>query len=104
LWRAQHPEASIKDEPQEIAEKRQYVMLRLATLREGDTDPWLGRTIHTIIRKSSRYIVYLDDQLDLHVWWTRRLPSNAALTPSVTSSLSVPELPAADTEGLLFQY
>lgn len=44
----------------------------LSTLKSGDTDPWSGLTIDTVIRKSTRYIVYVDSELDIQWLWLTR--------------------------------
>jgi len=44
----------------------------LSTLKAGAIDPWLGLKIDTIIRKSTRYIVYPDSELDVQWWWVTR--------------------------------
>jgi hypothetical protein len=41
----------------------------LGRLHEGDEDPWSGKEIDTVVRKSSRFIVYLDDELRVRWWW-----------------------------------
>lgn len=79
-WRSMHPDAEPKDEPSEVAEQRLFVMNRLSSLMEGDIDPWLGRRIMVLIRKSTRYIVYLDDTLEIQWWWTQRLNSEEGLS------------------------
>jgi hypothetical protein len=50
----------------------------LGRLHEGDEDPWSGKVIDTIVRKSSRYIVYLDDELRVRWWWVIK-PHNPTL-------------------------
>jgi hypothetical protein len=44
----------------------------LGTLTEGKTDPWSGVNIRKIVRKSARFIVFLDDKLDIKWWWVLR--------------------------------
>lgn len=44
--------------------------LAIAPLHEGSVDPWMGKTIVTLIRKSTDHIVYLDEKLDIQWWWT----------------------------------
>jgi hypothetical protein len=41
----------------------------LSSLKAGEVDPWLGLKIDTIIRKSTRYIIYLDTDLDVQWFW-----------------------------------
>ncbi|MEQ1775949.1 MAG: hypothetical protein ABL891_19400 [Burkholderiales bacterium] len=80
LWRSKNPGKELKDEPEDISLKRKLVMLRLSEFREGGDDPWMGRKINTLIRKSTRYIVYLDDKLDIQWWWTERLSREDSLS------------------------
>ncbi|GAB4058090.1 hypothetical protein [Uliginosibacterium sediminicola] len=80
LWRNTHPDKKIEAEPAEIMEKRRIVMVRLSSLQEGDVDPWMGQRVEILIRKSSRYIVYLDDKLEIQWWWTQRLSSEEGMS------------------------
>jgi hypothetical protein len=73
LWRSANPDKKIDAEPVEITEKRRIVMTRLSSLQEGDIDPWMGQKIECLIRKSTRYIVYLDENLEVQWWWAQRL-------------------------------
>jgi hypothetical protein len=49
----------------------------LSSLKAGDMDPWLGLRIDTIIRKSTRYLIYLDPNLDLQWFWLTRPDESA---------------------------
>ncbi|HEY6898687.1 MAG TPA: hypothetical protein VI279_15625 [Rhodocyclaceae bacterium] len=80
LWRNANPDKKIDAEPPEITEKRRIVMTRLSSLLEGDIDPWMGQKIECLIRKSSRYIVYLDANLEVQWWWTQRLSSEEGMS------------------------
>lgn len=80
LWRAKNPGKNASDEPEEITAHRQVAMLVLSTLKEGDIDPWMNRKIEMLIRKSTRYIVYLDTDLEIQWWWTERLSSEEGLS------------------------
>ncbi len=71
-WRIRHPGVGYDKEPEEIWLIRRDAMQQLSALSEGDTDPWLNRRIKVIIRKSTRFIVYLDDQWDVQWWWLQR--------------------------------
>jgi hypothetical protein len=51
----------------------------LGTLHEGARDPWTGSKIHKIIRKSARFIVFLDDSLNIKWWWVLR-PNMAVIS------------------------
>jgi hypothetical protein len=44
----------------------------LGQLVEGMEDPWTGNAIYRIIRKSARYIVFLDQHLNVRWWWVLR--------------------------------
>ncbi len=79
-WRTRNPKLEPADEPDDVNQQRQLVMLRLSQLREGDLDPWTGRKIQVLVRKSTRYIVYLDDKFDVQWWWTQRLPKEEGLS------------------------
>ena len=48
-----------------------------STLAEGDVEPTLKKTIHTLISKSPTYIVYLDE--DLYVEWACSCSSSESL-------------------------
>jgi hypothetical protein len=50
----------------------------LSALKAGDVDPWLGLRIETIVRKSTRYIIYLDPDLDVQWFWLTR-PDDVAV-------------------------
>lgn len=80
LWRNANPDKKIDAEPPEIVAQRRTVMTRLSSLQEGDIDPWMGQKIESLIRKSSRYIVYLDDKLEVQWWWTQRLSSEEGMS------------------------
>jgi hypothetical protein len=81
LWRNQNLDRDPKaPDPPEITAYRQIVMSRLSRLEEGDKDPWMGRRIKVLVRKSTRYIVYLDEDLEVQWWWTQRLPPEAELS------------------------
>jgi hypothetical protein len=71
-WRLRHPGVDYDKEPDHIWEIRREAMRRLSALKVGDTDPWLDRQIRIIIRKSTRYIVYLDDKYEIQWWWLQR--------------------------------
>jgi hypothetical protein len=79
-WRKGHPGSEADDEPDDIAAKRKAVMLRLSELREGEMDPWMGREIKVLVRKSTRYVVYLDQDLDIQWWWAQRFPKEEDLS------------------------
>jgi len=51
----------------------------LSSLKAGDVDPWMRGKIFKIIRKSTRYIIYLDDQYTLRWWWLTR-PNERAVS------------------------
>jgi len=78
-WHTVHPNQGPETEPEEISLKRKLLMNRVSSLREGDLDPWMGRTIKTLVRKTTRYIVYIDDRLDVQWWWTMGLPKAEGL-------------------------
>lgn len=81
LWRSANPEENkVEHEPEGIRKKRLLVMNRLSSLREGEVDPWMGRTIKVLVRKSTRYIVYIDEKLDVQWWWTQRLPEEEGMS------------------------
>ena len=70
-WRVAHPTSGLDKESAdaEIGPLRLLIMTRLANLQEGERDPWLGRIIKVLVRKSPRYIVYLDEELEVR-WWS----------------------------------
>ena len=72
-WRSAHPKEGPEHEPKEISDHRLLVMNRISALREGDIDPWMGKPITILVRKSTRFIVYLDDDLEVQWWRTQRL-------------------------------
>ena len=55
--------------PEDVRNAYERASRILAGLKEGDKDPWLSVTIRTIVRKSTRYIVFLDEDLDVQWWW-----------------------------------
>lgn len=75
------------DEPDEIREARRFAMAAIGSLKEGDTDPWLGKTITTVVRKSTHYIVYLDECQELQWWWIRR-PADMLLVGRIQAEVS----------------
>jgi hypothetical protein len=70
----------------EAAAAYRRAMGQLSALTEGDTDPWMGLKIYRVIRKSTRFIVYLDDRLDVQWWWLIR--PNEALVSRVQARIS----------------
>jgi hypothetical protein len=74
----------INDSPETQAAYRR-VMGSLSALKEGDIDPWMGLKIYRIIRKSTRFIVYLDERCDVQWWWITR--PNEGLVSRVQSRL-----------------
>jgi hypothetical protein len=50
----------------------------LGQLTEGMDDPWTGNRICRIVRKTSRYIVFLDEHLNIRWWWVLQ-PDMAAI-------------------------
>lgn len=71
-WRMRHPGVDYDKEPEPIGALRLKAMQRLSALSVGDKDPWLNRNIRVIIRKSTRFIVYLDEQCEVQWWWLQR--------------------------------
>ena len=70
-WRVAHPTSGPDKESAdpEIGPLRLLIMTRLVNMQEGERDPWLGRVIKVLVRKSPRYIVYLDQDLEVR-WWS----------------------------------
>jgi hypothetical protein len=56
---------------EDLREAKKVVFDAIATLKVGDIDPWMGERIKVLIRKSTRHIVYLDENLDVQWWWAR---------------------------------
>src|SRR5215475_12238659 len=69
--RRQKEEDILKDNPA-AQDAYRNAMQMLSGLTAGSKDPWLGGIIETIIRKSTLYIVYLDNNLDIQWWWLTR--------------------------------
>jgi hypothetical protein len=69
----------LKQNQQDIHEAYKTASHILSMLHENVTDPWTGSNIHKIIRKSSRFIVFLDDQLNIKWWWVLR-PNMATIS------------------------
>src|SRR5688572_22595442 len=61
----------------------------ISNLQEGDRDPWLGGTIECIVRKSTKYIVYLDKTLEIRWWWLVRV--NEAVVNEVQARVNALE-------------
>ncbi|MDX2218292.1 MAG: hypothetical protein SF172_04650 [Burkholderiales bacterium] len=59
------------EESKDLKDARKVVFDAIAGLKVGDIDPWLGERIKVLIRKSTRHIVYLDENLDVQWWWGR---------------------------------
>ncbi|WP_445370686.1 hypothetical protein ACH518_15110 [Methylomonas sp. HW2-6] len=41
----------------------------ISRLKPGGTDPWMLGKIQVLIRKSTRYIIYLDQNFEIQWWW-----------------------------------
>ena len=71
-WTEPRTNEIITKDPKQIHDAYKRASQILGALKEGRRDPWSGVNIHKIIRKSSRFIVFLDDKLDIKWWWILR--------------------------------
>lgn len=95
-WRTVSHDGILLGAPSVIQQDHLRVLTILSNLKEGDVDPWLGATIDTIIRKSTKFIVYLDDDLEINWWWVQRV--NEDVINTVQARVSALE---SDTTFLL---
>src|SRR3954467_12767637 len=79
-WHDRNPDKKLHQESDDVAKQRLFVMQVLSGLREGEEDPWLGKKIRKIVRKSTRYIVYLDENLEAQWWWINRLAADEGMS------------------------
>lgn len=56
----------------EVKDARRILFDALAEIEQGKDDPWLKRTVVVLVRKSTRHVVYLDQNSDVQWWWARR--------------------------------
>ncbi|MDX8129055.1 hypothetical protein ACH5Y9_23845 [Methylomonas sp. BW4-1] len=56
--------------PQEVKDAYLVAIRAISKLKPDDTDPWMLGKIQLIIRKSTRYIIYLDQNFEIQWWWT----------------------------------
>jgi hypothetical protein len=62
----------IEEDEKQILDAYKTASKILGGLQEGRRDPWSGVIIHKLIRKSSRFVVFLDDRLNIKWWWVLR--------------------------------
>lgn len=63
------------------------ILACLGQLTPGAVDPWLGKTIETIIRKAAWFIVYIDDAGTVQ-WWSAYASKSAKLVADVQAEVS----------------
>lgn len=67
-------------ESDEVKEARRILFDTLAEIEQGKDDPWLKRTVVVLVRKSTRHVVYLDQNNDVQWWWARRPDDTAGIS------------------------
>ena len=72
-WRTITNDETLLSAPEAIQRAHLEASRVVSDLQEGDQDPWLGRKIRCIVRKSANYIVYLDESLEIRWWWLSRV-------------------------------
>lgn len=72
-WRTFSSDEMLVAAPAQVQDTHLAASKVLSNLQEGDVDPWLGGEIKCIVRKSTKYIVYLDPSLEIHWWWLVRV-------------------------------
>jgi hypothetical protein len=72
LWSELNPGQTLSVAPPEIQQCFYVASEILGRLTEGQEDPWTGRRIDKIIRKSASFIVFLDPCLNIKWWWVTR--------------------------------
>lgn len=72
-WRTFSSDEILMTAPAQVQDNHLAASKVLSNLQEEDVDPWLGCKIHCIVRKSTKYIVYLDPSLEIRWWWLVRV-------------------------------
>lgn len=72
-WRTISNDETLLGAPEEIHRVHLQASEILSHLQEGSRDPWLGGEIECIVRKSTKFIVYLDKALEIRWWWLVRV-------------------------------
>lgn len=80
IWRNANPGKPVENAEPPIKDKLRLTMSVLSCLKEGDLDPWTGRKIQFLIRKSARYVVYLDDRLEVQWWGIQRIDDKQGMS------------------------
>jgi hypothetical protein len=75
LWYLRNPQTGPKDEDATTQQARETAMQTLSAIKAGDVDPWLGKAIKTVVRKSTRYLIYLDNDCTIQWWWIMKPPN-----------------------------
>jgi hypothetical protein len=86
-WRTISDDETLLSAPPEVQQAHLEASKILTGLKEGDVDPWLGENICCIVRKSTKYIVYLDADLEIRWWWILR--ANEQLVNKVQARVNV---------------
>lgn len=60
---------ALKNAPPDVKDAYFAAILAISRLKPEDTDPWMLEKIQIIIRKSTRYIIYLDERFEIQWWW-----------------------------------
>jgi hypothetical protein len=69
VWTERQPGQPVAQMPPNLQQDLNTASALLGQLTEGMVDPWTGNTIQRIVRKTSRYIVFLDEHLNVRWWW-----------------------------------
>jgi len=72
-WRTISNDETLLGAPEEIHRAHLQASDVLSNLQECERDPWLGGEIECILRKSTKFIVYLNKALEIRWWWLVRV-------------------------------